>query len=98
MIRIDVLDPNLVWKAGKTAGALRTAAASCLLATLQANIIESDLMLEIAPKIITSMIGLIEESSEVTRLIVCQSLQKLIVSCDKKLNPDWLNKIYPGNF
>lgn len=42
----DVLLPNLVWRAGRTAGAIRTSALSCLLALLHGGAITPDLVTE----------------------------------------------------
>jgi len=92
----DVLDPNLVWTAGKTACALRTAAASCLHAILDSSIMDSSVILELSPKLETTLLGLVEDTPELTRVLACESLRLVIQNCDRKIPPDRLHKIYMG--
>ncbi len=85
-----------MWRAGKTAGALRTAASSALLAILEGNLIGTELLLEMGPKLVPSLLSLLEDDSPMTRHIACQSVQVVIRSSNRKLGPDLLHKMYPG--
>lgn len=38
----DIIIPNMVWQAGRTASAIRTSAVSCLWALLQSGVLEKD--------------------------------------------------------
>lgn len=94
-----VIAPNLVWKAGRTAEALRTITVSCLLSILQTHGITSE---EMAVYHVESMVpillALIEDSSKKTRLYSCLSLNHIIQASQElsTLNAENLHKIYFG--
>ncbi|CAG7834113.1 unnamed protein product, partial [Allacma fusca] len=91
----NVLTPNLVWVAGKTAGALRTAASSCIHSILDADILPSNIIMSIAPDLIPALLSLTDDNATLTRQIACQSIEKVVNSSNSRLSPDMINKIYP---
>ncbi|KAK3930335.1 Dynein assembly factor 5, axonemal [Frankliniella fusca] len=93
-----VIAPNLVWKAGRTAEALRTITVSCLLSILQTQGVKNEettnyLVNTIVPIVLT----LIEDSAKKSRLYSCRSLYNIISVAQKmnKIKADHVNKIYP---
>ncbi|XP_030201479.1 dynein assembly factor 5, axonemal [Gadus morhua] len=91
----EVLLPNLVWQGGRTAGALRTAALSCLLALLHGGSLTPGQLLCVEQKLCSTLLGGLEESSPTARLFACRCLSLLLAKVGASLHPDALNKIYP---
>ena len=100
----DVIIPNLVWRAGRTAEAIRTAAISCLYATFQhsADSISpftvSDTLATVLEPLIPLLLALVEDSSKKTRLITCQTLGRLmkLLRITGFHSADLVHQIYPG--
>uniref|UniRef100_A0A8C1VW80 Dynein axonemal assembly factor 5 n=1 Tax=Cyprinus carpio TaxID=7962 RepID=A0A8C1VW80_CYPCA len=88
MVLQDLLLPNLVWRSGRSAAAVRTAALSCLLAVLHG-------VLSVEETLSTQLISALEEDSKLARLLACRSLHSLLKLTTQRLNTDSLNKIYP---
>uniref|UniRef100_A0AAZ3S4F4 Uncharacterized protein n=1 Tax=Oncorhynchus tshawytscha TaxID=74940 RepID=A0AAZ3S4F4_ONCTS len=86
---LELLLPNLVWKAGRTAAAIRTSALCCLLALLQGGAIPPKERL--SPQVLSAL----EEDSQLSRLLACRSLSTLLKLIGPSLHPDALNNIYP---
>uniref|UniRef100_A0AAQ4RHT9 Dynein axonemal assembly factor 5 n=1 Tax=Gasterosteus aculeatus aculeatus TaxID=481459 RepID=A0AAQ4RHT9_GASAC len=87
----DVLLPNLVWRAGRTAAAIRTSALSCLLALLHGGAVTPGQVRALTPCVLSAL----EEDSEMSRLFACRSLSALLRLIGTNLHPEALNKIYP---
>uniref|UniRef100_A0A8C4GNC9 Dynein axonemal assembly factor 5 n=1 Tax=Dicentrarchus labrax TaxID=13489 RepID=A0A8C4GNC9_DICLA len=85
----DVLLPNLVWRAGRTAAAVRTSALSCLLALLHGG------LLCLEEKLSPLVLSALEEDSQMGRLLACRSLSTILKLIGTSLHPEALNKIYP---
>uniref|UniRef100_A0A665V4L1 Dynein axonemal assembly factor 5 n=2 Tax=Echeneis naucrates TaxID=173247 RepID=A0A665V4L1_ECHNA len=85
----DILLPNLVWHAGRTAAAVRTSALSCLFALLHGGLIH--LEEKLSPQVLSA----IEEDSQMGRLLACRSVSTIIRLIGTSLQPESLNKIYP---
>ncbi|XP_068434331.1 dynein axonemal assembly factor 5-like [Clinocottus analis] len=92
----DVLLPNLVWRAGRTAGAVRTAALSCLLALLHGGAIAPGQLLCLEEKLSPQVLSALEEDSQMSRLLACRSLSVVLRLIGTDLHPEALNKIYPA--
>uniref|UniRef100_A0A7N8XPP7 Dynein axonemal assembly factor 5 n=1 Tax=Mastacembelus armatus TaxID=205130 RepID=A0A7N8XPP7_9TELE len=86
----DILLPNLVWQAGRTAAAVRTAALSCLLALLHRRTITPE-QEKLRPRVLSAL----EEDSQMGRLLACRSLSTILRLIGTSLHPEVLNKIYP---
>uniref|UniRef100_A0A8C1HUQ8 Dynein axonemal assembly factor 5 n=1 Tax=Cyprinus carpio carpio TaxID=630221 RepID=A0A8C1HUQ8_CYPCA len=91
----DLLLPNLVWRSGRSAAAVRTAALSCLLAVLHGEAFPAERVLSVEETLSTQLISALEEDSKLARLLACRSLHSLLKLTTQRLNTDSLNKIYP---
>ncbi|KAM9345586.1 dynein axonemal assembly factor 5 [Symphorus nematophorus] len=91
----DVLLPNLVWHAGRTAAAVRTAALSCLLALLHGEAVTPGQLLCLEEKLSPLLFSALEEDSQMGRLLACRSLSTILKLIGTSLDPEALNKIYP---
>ncbi|GAA6229167.1 dynein assembly factor 5, axonemal [Lates japonicus] len=91
----DVLLPNLVWHAGRTAAAVRTSALSCLLALLHGGAITPGQLLCLEEKLSPKVLSALEEDSQMSRLLACRSLSTILRLIGTSLHPKVLNKIYP---
>ncbi|XP_045066863.1 dynein axonemal assembly factor 5-like [Coregonus clupeaformis] len=92
---LELLLPNLVWKAGRTAAAIRTSALSCLLALLQGGAITPGQLLAVEERLSPPVLSALEEDSQLSRLLACRSLSTLLKLIGPSLHPDALNNIYP---
>ncbi|XP_075880316.1 dynein axonemal assembly factor 5 [Nelusetta ayraudi] len=90
----DILLPNLVWHAGRTAAAVRTAALSCLLALLHGGALTAGQLLSLE-KLIPLVLSALEEDAQTSRMFACRSLSIVLKLTGSSLHPDVLNKIYP---
>ena len=91
----DMLLPNLVWRVGRTAAAVRTAALSCVLALLHGGAITPAQVLCVEEKLSPQVLSALEEDSPMARLLACRSISIIIKLVGQSLHPDALNKIYP---
>ncbi|XP_059204870.1 dynein axonemal assembly factor 5-like [Centropristis striata] len=91
----DVLLPNLVWRAGRTAGAVRTSALSCLLALLHGGTVTAGQLLCLEEKLSPQVLSALEEDSQMARLLACRSLSAILRLTGTSLHPEALNKVYP---
>ncbi|XP_068575096.1 dynein axonemal assembly factor 5-like isoform X1 [Cebidichthys violaceus] len=91
----DVLLPNLVWRAGRTAAAVRTSAFSCLLALLHGGAITPGQLLCLEEKLSPQVLSALEEDSQMGRLLACRSLSAILRLIGANLHPEALNRIYP---
>ena len=100
----DVIIPNLVWRAGRTAEAIRTAAISCLYVTLQHSadsmspFTVSDTLATVLEPLIPLLLTLIEDTSKKTRLITCRTLGRMmkLLRITGLHSADLVHQIYPG--
>ncbi|XP_052409309.1 dynein axonemal assembly factor 5 [Carassius gibelio] len=95
MVLQDLLLPNLVWRSGRSAAAVRTAALSCLLAVLHGAAFPAERVLSVEETLATQLISALEEDSKLARLLACRSLHSLLRLTAQQLSADSLNKIYP---
>ncbi|XP_067912661.1 dynein axonemal assembly factor 5-like [Heterodontus francisci] len=91
----DILVPNLLWHAGRTAAAIRTTAVSCLWALLHSKMITLEQALEVYEHLMPKVIASLDEDSKMTRLLACQVVSAILKVCGNQLDPDKLNKLYP---
>ncbi|CAK6962978.1 dynein axonemal assembly factor 5-like [Scomber scombrus] len=91
----DILLPNLVWHAGRTAAAVRTSAISCLLALLHGGGITPGQLLCMEEKLTPQVLSALEEDSQMGRLLACRSLSTILRLIGSSLHPEALNKLYP---
>ncbi|XP_077590424.1 dynein axonemal assembly factor 5 [Stigmatopora nigra] len=91
----QVLLPNLVWRAGRCAAALRTAVLSCLLALLHGGAITTQQLLRVEENLTPQLLSSLDEDSQMARLLACRSLCALLRLAGPGLRDEVLNKIYP---
>ncbi|KAF5896969.1 dynein assembly factor 5, axonemal-like, partial [Clarias magur] len=91
----ELLFPNLVWRAGRTAAAVRTSALSCLLAMLQGGSLSKEQVLKMETEFSACLISALEEDSPLSRLFASRSISSFITVTDRCLKLDTLFKIYP---
>ncbi|ODM95566.1 Dynein assembly factor 5, axonemal [Orchesella cincta] len=91
----DILNKSLVWRAGKSAGALRAAALNCLVTILLGKLLKIDDIVALASNIATGCIGLLDEQLYLNRLFSVKCLGQLFVCCENRLEIDHVNKVYP---
>ncbi|XP_039767023.1 dynein assembly factor 5, axonemal isoform X1 [Ornithorhynchus anatinus] len=91
----DILVPNLQWHAGRTAGAIRTTAVSCLWALIYSEMLSTEQVLEVQELLLPQIITTLEEDSKMTRLLSCRIISIFLKSCGDMIVPDKLLKIYP---
>ncbi|XP_075686390.1 dynein axonemal assembly factor 5 isoform X2 [Rhinoderma darwinii] len=91
----DTLVPNLKWRAGRTAGAIRTIAVSCLWVLLQSEVLSHEEILQVQDVLMPQVLVTLEEDSKTSRLVSCRIIRALLGICGQNLDPDKLNKIYP---
>ncbi|XP_061892704.1 dynein axonemal assembly factor 5-like [Entelurus aequoreus] len=92
---VDILLPNLVWRAGRCATAQRTAALSCLLALLHGGSIPPQQLLSVEDKLCPQVLSALDEDSQMGRLLACRSLSSMLRLVGSSLHQDVLNNIYP---
>ncbi|KAI1884449.1 hypothetical protein AGOR_G00226510 [Albula goreensis] len=91
----ELLLPNLVWQAGRTAAAIRTSALTCLLALLQGGGITPQQLLSVEKQLTPQVLAALDEDSQTSRLLACRSISTLLRLVGPDLSPDTLNTIYP---
>ncbi|KAJ8319390.1 hypothetical protein KUTeg_004481 [Tegillarca granosa] len=80
----DIIMPNCIWVAGKTAAAIRTTAVSCMWALLQSGVLTKE-------KITTCM----DDSNKSTRLISCRVMTRIFDLMGTSISQDRLHNMYP---
>ncbi|CAI5675436.1 unnamed protein product [Oreochromis niloticus] len=91
----DILLPNLVWRAGRTAAAVRTSALSCLLAVLHGGAITPGQLICLEERMRPQVLSALEEDSQMSRLLACRCLCAILRLTGTSLHHEALNKIYP---
>ncbi|GFO25560.1 dynein assembly factor 5, axonemal-like [Plakobranchus ocellatus] len=91
----DMILPNCVWKAGRTASAIRATAISCMWALLQSGALSREKMEPIKEPVLTQLISLIEDDTNTTRLVACRVLTRVFDLLGTALCQDHLHNLYP---
>lgn len=91
----DMILPNCVWKAGRTASAIRATAISCMWALLQSGVLTKEKMEPIVESVLTQLISLIEDDTNTTRLVACRVLTRTFDLLGTSLDQDRLHNLYP---
>uniref|UniRef100_A0A3Q3ASK3 Dynein axonemal assembly factor 5 n=1 Tax=Kryptolebias marmoratus TaxID=37003 RepID=A0A3Q3ASK3_KRYMA len=74
----NILLPNLVWHAGRTAAAVRTSALSCLLQLGSHTMSQRNNLLCLEEKLSSLVLSALEEDSQMSRLLACRSLSAML--------------------
>lgn len=93
----DILKPQLIWRAGRAAEALRTAAVSCVLVGLP-SLPASAITHELTSVLIPLLLALIDDSAFRTRQFSARALYYIIEKLreNQQLNAEHVNTIFPG--
>ncbi|XP_036169739.1 dynein assembly factor 5, axonemal isoform X5 [Myotis myotis] len=92
----DILVPNLQWRAGRTAAAIRTAAVSCLWALISSEVLSATQQVEdVRETLLPPVLTALEEDSQMTRLTSCRIVSAFLKSSGGASEPDKFIKIYP---
>ncbi|XP_059534686.1 LOW QUALITY PROTEIN: dynein axonemal assembly factor 5-like [Myotis daubentonii] len=91
----DILVPNLQWRAGRTAAAIRTAAVSCLWALISSEVLSATQVEDVRETLLPPVLTALEEDSQMTRLTCCRIVSAFFKSSGGASEPDKFIKIYP---
>lgn len=91
----DMILPNCVWKAGRTAGAIRTTAVSCLWALLKSGVLTTEKLITVTDDLMTQMKSLLEDDNNSTRLITCRVMMHIFTIAGSALDQHKLHNMYP---
>ncbi|KAK7506627.1 hypothetical protein BaRGS_00002102 [Batillaria attramentaria] len=91
----DIILPNCVWKAGRTAGAIRTTAVSCLWALLQSGVLTKESLAPMAEDLVTQITTTMDDDNKSTRLISCRVMTRTFETLGSTLDQDQLHNLYP---
>ncbi|XP_033908011.2 dynein axonemal assembly factor 5-like [Acipenser ruthenus] len=91
----DIVVPNLLWHAGRTAAAIRTSAISCLWALLHSGALSGKQMWTVQNDLLPLVIATLDEDSKMTREMACRIINAVLKLCGDQFDPDGLNKVYP---
>lgn len=88
----EIVEPNLIWRAGRTNESIRSAAIACLCTCLPfcANVLPVNLL--------NTLIGLVDEKSSMTRVHVLRAIGYYADAHAGQLSSDIFNLLYPGKF
>lgn len=87
--------PNLVWQAGKTATVVRTASTSFLWTLVHRNLVKASEVESVADQLFTCLISLLTDDSLTTRLLVCKILYKIIPELFPLVEENKIYNLYP---
>jgi dynein assembly factor 5 len=91
----DMIIPNCVWRAGRTASAVRKAAIACLWALVKTSILTTEQLLDVMEELLTQLRSTLEDDNRDTRLLSCRILIHLFTTVGRRLDQDRLHNIYP---
>lgn len=91
----EIILPNCVWRAGRTAGAIRTTAVSCMWALLQSGVLTKETLEPVAEELITQIITTMDDDNKSTRLISCRVMTRTFETLGPALDQDRLHNLYP---
>jgi dynein assembly factor 5 len=88
--------PNIVWKAGRTAGAVRMSAVASLVLVLQSDLVkEIKLDHNTLNNLYKQMISTLDDENKSTRLYVCKIFLLILKNYGDQFDKDQLHKLYP---
>ncbi|NWR73478.1 DAAF5 factor, partial [Centropus unirufus] len=94
----DILAPNLQWRAGRTAAAIRTTAVSCLWALIHSEMLSPEEILKVKDGLMPEIIAAMDEDSKIARLMACRIVGRLLKVCGRQFDEDKFTKTYTGKF
>jgi len=91
----DVVLPNCVWVAGRTAAAIRAIAVSFLWAMLQSHIVTNEHLKSCFKDLHVQLSACLDCHNETTRLVSVKVMLKLLQCCKGQMDVEVLHAIYP---
>jgi dynein assembly factor 5 len=92
----DMIMPNVQWKAGRSAGAVRMTAIASLALLIQTNTVQHiQVKLTTIENLIKVMITVLDDDNKSTRLYVCKIYLVILKYFGSILHKDHLHKLYP---
>uniref|UniRef100_T1JE66 ABC transporter domain-containing protein n=1 Tax=Strigamia maritima TaxID=126957 RepID=T1JE66_STRMM len=91
----DMILPNLLWHAGRTSGALRSAAMSCFWCLFRGGKLTAERLHPVLDVILTQLLCNLEDDLQQTRYETCRVLERLFVLCRGHFDLHRLHNIYP---
>ncbi|KAM5300602.1 dynein axonemal assembly factor 5 [Glossophaga mutica] len=91
----DIVVPNLQWRAGRTAAAIRTATVSCLWTLVSSDVLSATQAQDVRETLTPQVLTTLEEDSQTTRLTSCRIIDAFLKSSGGTIDPDKFIKIYP---
>lgn len=91
----DIVAPNLQWRAGRTAAAIRTAAVSCLWTLISSGALSAAQVQGVRETLTPQVLTTLEEDSPTTRLTSCRILDAFLKTSGDTIDVEKLIKIYP---
>ncbi|XP_015272787.1 PREDICTED: dynein assembly factor 5, axonemal [Gekko japonicus] len=91
----DILAPNLQWRGGRTAAAIRTTAVSCLWALIDSGLLSPEETLNVERLLLPQILATLDEDSKMTRSLSCQIIGVFLEVSGKQFQPEKLTTIYP---
>ncbi|XP_074649053.1 dynein axonemal assembly factor 5-like [Tubulanus polymorphus] len=87
--------PNCIWKAGKTAGAIRTIAVACLWTLFKSRVLSKETIEPMVNQLLTQLISLLDDTNHTTRLTASHTLTRLFSTMAGSLDMDIVHNMYP---
>ncbi|GAB1607799.1 dynein assembly factor 5, axonemal-like [Argonauta hians] len=89
--------PNLIWRAGRVAAAIRTSASSVLWSLLQGHAITNQELVMASPELLPQVLTTMEGDNQSTRLISCRVLTRMLENVSRcwQVDCDTLHTVYP---
>ncbi len=92
----DMITPNVQWKAGRSAGAVRMSAIASLGLLIQSNAIKQvQVKLTTIENLLTLLVSVLDDDNKSTRLYVCKIYHVILKHFGALLSKDHLHKLYP---
>ena len=92
----EMIIPNIAWKAGRSAGALRMTACASLVLLMQNKVTKTiSLSNECVEKVIKMMLSTLDDDNKSTRLYVTRVFLMALDYYGQRLDKDQLHKLYP---
>ncbi|RNA10266.1 dynein assembly factor axonemal-like, partial [Brachionus plicatilis] len=92
----EMIIPNIVWKAGRSAGALRMTACASLVLLMKSEAIKTiNLSDQSIDKLLKMMLSSLDDDNKSTRLYVSRVFIIILNNYGKSLEKDQLHKFYP---
>jgi dynein assembly factor 5 len=90
----EILIPNCVWRAGRTAAAIRTASMTCVQALLQGRLLTPSQLSLALDDLLPKVVSCLDDTNQSTRLVSCKVLQLLLTERHLWENVDRLHQLH----